>query len=733
MRAYWAQISINLKLTFRDRTALFFNYLFPLIFFFMFGQLMHAERGGASTEVVNMVLTIGILGSGFFGAGIRAVMDREQNILRRFKVAPITAAPILVSSLVTGLVHYLPVAVLTIVMAHFFYGMPWPDHLVSLFLFLTLGVLAFRSLGMIIAAVANSMQESQIIIQLLYFPMLLLSGATIPMSILPTWVQLLAQFLPATHLATGLEAILTGKESILQNGMAVLALLMTTALATFLGVKLFRWEKEEKMRGSAKLWLLAVLAPFLLIGGYQLYSRDNVAKVKVLARDLRRNHTVLLRDVRIFVGDGGVIENGAVLIRNGKIAEIYRGQAPDPQTLKAEAVEGAGKTLLPGLIDVHAHLAAPGGFFEKAADYQPEKTIPHALAAYLYSGVTAVKSCGDPLDTLLAERAQFSSGEKLGAELFLVGPMFTAEGGHGTEYTREVPQQYRKMMEQQIVRLPKTAEEARRQVDELKRRGVDGIKAILEAGEPGMLFNRMDVSILKAIAGEARADGLPIVCHTGNAQDVADALDAGVNGIEHGSFRDAIPGSTFERMKRLGVTYDPTLVVMEAFSDLAAGKTDPLDRSLVQQVAPPGLLPFTKSYLESEKGAAMREGFRHLTMTLDQGRENLLRAWKNGVTPVTGSDSGNPLVIHGPAIHRELQLWVAAGIPPAVALRAATYNAARLLGADRRIGLIRKGYDATLLLVDGNPLRDISVTERISQIYFKGERVRRVELFDDDK
>jgi imidazolonepropionase-like amidohydrolase len=86
------------------------------------------------------------------------------------------------------------------------------------------------------------------------------------------------------------------------------------------------------------------------------------------------------------------------------------------------------------------------------------------------------------------------------------------------------------------------------------------------------------------------------------------------------------------------------------------------------------------------------------------------------------------LVVHGPALHRELQLWVAAGIPAAIALQAATYNGARALHADQRIGLIHEGYDANLLLVEGNPLQDISVTEHISAVMFRGERVDRSEL-----
>src|ERR1700722_17628463 len=153
MRGYLTQIRTNLRLTMRDRTVLFFNYLFPLLFFFIFGFLMHAEQGGAIVQIVNMVLVIGILGSGFFGAGMRTVMDREANILRRFKVAPITAGPILVSQLVVGLVTYLPLVVLVLVLAKVMWGMPIPANLGSFFLFIVLGVIAFRAFGGIIGAV----------------------------------------------------------------------------------------------------------------------------------------------------------------------------------------------------------------------------------------------------------------------------------------------------------------------------------------------------------------------------------------------------------------------------------------------------------------------------------------------------------------------------------------------------------------------------------------------------
>ncbi|HLX45904.1 MAG TPA: amidohydrolase family protein [Bryobacteraceae bacterium] len=730
MKAYIAQIRMNLRLTFRDRSVLFFNYIFPLIFFFIFGTLMHAERGGAVVQIVNMSLSLGVLASGLFGAGMRTVMDREQNILRRFKVAPISPGPLLVAQLVTGMVHFIPVTFVTLLLARVVYGMAPLEHPISLYVFVLVGLTAFRAIGSIVGAVANSMQESQIIVQLLYFPLLFLGGATFPLSVMPNWLQTVAQFIPSRYLSEGLIGILQGNETLFDNLSNVAVLLATTFIGTFLALKLFRWEKEEKMRASAKLWIAVVLTPFLLAGSWQLHAKDSMVKQKALSRQMRRDHSLLIRDARLFLGDGTVIEQGAVLVRHGKIAEIYTGSAPDPKSLKAEPVDAAGKTLLPGLIDVHIHLGASGGFWEKATDYSDiDKSIDRELAAYLYSGVTAVKSVGDPLDSVLQHRAELRSGEKLGAELFAVGPMFTAPGGHGTEYAKYVPEAVRAAFQEQIVRLPKTVDEARQQVDELKKRGVDGIKTILEPGAPSHPIPRLDITLLRAIAGQARADNLPIVSHVGDRRDVSDALDAGVNGIEHDP-RDGMTAELLARMKEAGVTFDPTLAVMEAIIATGEGKTDLLDRSMVQQAAPPRLLAATKKMIASQELESMRAAFRVFPFHLETGKQSLAAAYRAGVMLVTGTDSGNPQMIHGPGIHRELQLWVEAGVPPEAALRAATYNGAKLLRVDDRMGLIRKGYEANLLLVDGNPLKDISATERISTVVFKGELLDRTDLFD---
>ncbi len=104
-----------------------------------------------------------------------------------------------------------------------------PANLFSLFLFAIIACLAFRSMGLIIASVVNSSQESLILIQPLYMAMLFLSGATFPISFFPEWLQIVTQFIPATYLMTGTAGILQQGESILQNWLSVVALLVTTA------------------------------------------------------------------------------------------------------------------------------------------------------------------------------------------------------------------------------------------------------------------------------------------------------------------------------------------------------------------------------------------------------------------------------------------------------------------------------------------------------------------------
>ena len=143
-------------------------------------------------------------------------------------------------------------------------------------------------------------------------------------------------------------------------------------------------------------------------------------------------------------------------------------------------------------------------------------------------------------------------------------------------------------------------------------------------------------------------------------------------------------------MAKDGIAYDPTLSVLEGMRDLSAGRTDLLRRSLVQQAVSQKLLTGTAAAIKEGK-MTNPERAGGIDGAIRIAQNNLRRAWQAGVPLVTGSDAGNMLVFHGPTVHRELQLWVEAGIPPAIALQAATFNAAKLLRADSRIGLVSTG------------------------------------------
>ncbi|HEY6274469.1 MAG TPA: ABC transporter permease [Terriglobales bacterium] len=282
MRVYLELIKIDLKLAMRLRAVIFFNYLFPLIFFFTFATLFGAGSSRERiTQVMTMSVALGVLGNGLFGAGMRAIQEREMNILRRYKVTPITPGPLLVASMVTGWIIFMPYIIVLMALAHYQYHMPWPARMTELVVFISLGLVAFRSMGLVIASVANNMQEGTILVQLFYFPMLFLSGATFPAAMFPPVVTVISKFIPATYLVEGVTGIMQKNQGLGDNLPAVGALVITAVVGWIVGMKLFRWEKEEKIRGTAKLWVAAVLLPFLIMGVYQWIHKTQPAKPAV--------------------------------------------------------------------------------------------------------------------------------------------------------------------------------------------------------------------------------------------------------------------------------------------------------------------------------------------------------------------------------------------------------------------------------------------------------------------
>ena len=188
--------------------------------------------------------------------------------------------------------------------------------------------------------------------------------------------------------------------------------------------------------------------------------------------------------------------------------------------------------------------------------------------------------------------------------------------------------------------MPKTAEEAQAAGGRAEEGGAWMASRPYGSGRRRVVFNRLDPADSQCDRRGGTRRGLPIVVHTGDVRDVEDALQAGVERHRARSFRQRIPDADFAAMAMNGVTYDPTLSVGEAFPQFAAGKLDLLNRSLVQQVVPAKLLAGTQKMMASPEAVAMRKAIGEYPVDMAIARDNLLRAWKAGVTLVTGQRRG---------------------------------------------------------------------------------------------
>lgn len=263
-------LTINrMQLALRNRLFLFFSLMMPLVFLFLFLGIFSRGVQAAMPTLLAQVVVITVMGN-FWGLSVQLVTFREQGILRRFRLAPVGATAMLASSIVANYMLTIPTIILEFVLARFIFHMNNFGNVWGVFLLCTLGVISFASLGLIIASVMNTMQETQILNQLIWFAFLFLSGATFPLVLLSKYVQNAALFLPATYLVDATQRAMNQSVSLTSLVPHLVSLIATAVIAFSLSVKLFRWDSTEKATRSAKLWALATVIPFILLGVYEM-------------------------------------------------------------------------------------------------------------------------------------------------------------------------------------------------------------------------------------------------------------------------------------------------------------------------------------------------------------------------------------------------------------------------------------------------------------------------------
>ena len=393
----------------------------------------------------------------------------------------------------------------------------------------------------------------------------------------------------------------------------------------------------------------------------------------------------LIRNVRVFDGER-VLQGHDVLVENGTIARVGRGvRAP----AGAATVDGAGMTLLPGLIDAHTH------------------TFGDALREAAVFGVTTHLDMFTDVATARAAREQQDAGQARGrADLLSAGVLVTAPGGHGTQFGMRIP----------TISSPDSAQAF---VDARIAEGSQWIKIVFDDGAAyGASIPSIDRATMRAVVEAAHRRGKLAVVHVSDAASARAAIEEGADGLVH-LFNDRGPGADFARLaasRRAFVV--PTLTVMMSITGTGGGASLVNDARLA-----PYLLP--------ARGDALAQGFPRRAgapvRTLDSAFAVIRQLRAAGVPILAGSDAPNPGTAFGAAMHRELELLVQAGLTPVEALRAATSAPATAFRlADR--GRIATGLRADLLLVEGDPTADITATRAIRMVWKEGVPIDRESL-----
>jgi len=418
------------------------------------------------------------------------------------------------------------------------------------------------------------------------------------------------------------------------------------------------------------------------------------------------DRVIALEGATLIDGAGGEPKRDAIIIvRNGHIEQVAQvNQIQVPRG--AERINLAGKTIIPGLIDAHAHVER------------------WAAGRYVAWGVTTVRDLHGTTEEVLGLKNSFNLGSMLGPRMFVAGAMID---GTPTTYPNATG--------------VATGDAARRAVDQHAVAGVDYLK----------IYTKITPALLRPLLDEAEKLRLPVAAHLGKT-DALTAARAGVVSIEHmagvvqaatgdPSYADAhssflsgwtkeekgwaaLDSETVARTARqlamTRVTIVPTLIIHDMLSRLnnpillsRPGMEDvPDNAESVRSV--PSLLRRT-GWQSSDF-----EAFRRSRRRQDQ----FVREYRRAGGPIAaGTDAANQLLIPGYSMHEEMALLVGAGLTPLEAITAATRRGAQLLRADS-LGLIAAGKTADLVVLNGNPLSNISATKNIAMVMIRGRLIR---------
>ena len=468
--------------------------------------------------------------------------------------------------------------------------------------------------------------------------------------------------------------------------------------------------KKKSARHRVAIWSVLTIAAalaFIAVVFSQDSAQPNGGAGKALALT---NLTVV--DVRT----GALLRAQTVLLENGRISAV--GKSSEVKIpAKAQRVDGNGLFVIPGLWDMHVHLVF-GDWFPQGQEI--------SLPLFVANGVTGVRDMGSDLEAVQAWRKEIREGKLIGPRIYTSGPMLD---GPKPRFPSSVP--------------ISTAEDGRRAVDDLKKRGADFIKLQSLIPREGAL----------AIADEARKQRIAFEGHVPDAMKASEMSEAGMKSFEHliGIFEGSSPAEEefLKGSKTEGkflATYEPARA--EKLAELLAKNHTWQCPTLVWERG--GNLVDATDYAADGRAKYVPAAWAAVTwkrfrdeITSGYGNDDLATRKRfiakelevvgmmkaKGVEFLAGTDT--PAGVHvfpGFSLHEELERFVAAGFSPLQALQTATLNPERFWGEEARFGAVETGKTADLLLLRANPLEDIRNTQKIAAVVINGRYISRTQL-----
>ena len=447
--------------------------------------------------------------------------------------------------------------------------------------------------------------------------------------------------------------------------------------------------------------------PNLLMVGCLFLATVSLAHVAAQGPAVTGRAT-LFEGARLITGAGTPpIEDSAFLVENARFSRVgRRGQVQAPAG--AARVDLTGKTVIPALIDAHSHIGYMKDLTSGPQNYTRENILDH-MYRFAYFGVAASQAMGSDFGEMpFSLRDEILAGKVPDAARFLTA-------GRGLAPLTEIS-----AMNMRHAAFPiTTVEGARASVQELVPRKVSIIKTWVD--DRGGTIKKLTPELYRAIIDEAHRNRLRVAVHATGLQDAKELLRAGIDIFAH------MISDVDDELVDL-FTQHPNTVVLSALGGprrpIYAPWLDPPHPLIAETVSPAQIARLQRrlAMTTADESARVHEDWQRLA----RGVARLNAAGvKIGVGTDGGGQTGDQFI--GWTMHAELENLVAAGLTPAQALVAGTRSSAEILGLND-LGTVAAGRSADFVVLDANPLDDITNTRKINQVYLRGKRVDRAAL-----